>query len=138
MTYKKLNVQTKGEGFYDVTRELRTMAKELFLNKSGMIHLFITHTSAGLTINESFDPSARIDLENFLKHIAPRNLDFITHTDEGEDDSPSHMKAILMNQNLGIIVEKGELILGTWQGVYLCEFRDDPKTRSILVKPFFD
>ncbi|WP_216639890.1 secondary thiamine-phosphate synthase enzyme YjbQ [Halobacteriovorax marinus] len=79
-------------------------------------------------------PSARGDLESFLDHIAPRNLPFIKHTDEGEDDSPSHMKTLLVNQSMSFIVDSGELILGTWQGIYLCEFRDSPKQRNILIK----
>lgn len=73
-------------------------------------------------------------MENFLKHIASRDLPFIEHTLEGPDDSPSHMKSILLQQHLAIPVEEGELLLGTWQGIYLAEFRDAPHQRSIIVK----
>lgn len=73
-------------------------------------------------------------MEKFLMHLAPRNLSFIEHDDEGEDDSPSHMKSILLNQNMGLIVESGEIVMGTWQGIYLAEFRDAPHSRKVLLK----
>lgn len=135
MNHSKLLTQTNGEGFYDITSDIKTKLSDLNpKNKSGLLNLFITHTSCALTISESYDSSAKSDMENFLKHIAPRNLSFITHTAEGPDDSPSHMKSLLLNQQLGFIVEEGELILGTWQGVYLAEFRDSKKQREILIK----
>ena len=135
MNYTKLNVQTHGERFYNITNDVKSALKKMTPTpEDGVLHLFITHTSCGLTINESYDPSAREDLEKFLDHVAPRNLPFIEHTDEGEDDSPSHMKSMLVNQTMSFIVDKSELILGTWQGIYLCEFRDSPKQRSILLK----
>ncbi|EQC46429.1 secondary thiamine-phosphate synthase enzyme [Bacteriovorax sp. BSW11_IV] len=134
MSIIKIEVKTHGEKFYNITEEVKRYVSQICANHSGILHLFVTHTSCALTINESYDPSARIDLENFLKHLAPRNLSLITHTDEGEDDSPSHMKSLLCHQNLAFIVEKGQLLLGTWQGIYLAEFRDDPKTRIVLVK----
>ena len=92
------------------------------------------HTSCGLTINESYDPSAASDMESFLKHLAPRDLSLITHTAEGEDDSPSHMKSMLINNSLQLIVEEGNPLIGTWQGIFLCEFRDRPHRRNILLK----
>ncbi|WP_075053421.1 secondary thiamine-phosphate synthase enzyme YjbQ [Halobacteriovorax marinus] len=128
-------VKHSWERFYNITDEVqKELLKLNSKNESGIAYLFITHTSCGLTINESYDPSAREDLESFLDHIAPRNLPFIKHTDEGEDDSPSHMKTMLVNQSMSFIVDRGELILGTWQGIYLCEFRDSPKQRNILIK----
>ncbi len=132
-----IELQTSGEQFYEITDQVKMSLNKLLKDsnsKSGVLTLFITHTSCGLTINESYDPAAKNDMENFLKHLAPRNLNFITHTEEGPDDSPSHMKTMLINQNLSFIVESEELLLGTWQGIYLCEFRDSPKTRKILVK----
>jgi len=135
LNYSTIKLNTRGERFYNITDEVqKELLKLNSKNESGIAHLFITHTSCGLTINESYDPSAREDLESFLDHIAPRNLPFIKHTDEGEDDSPSHMKTLLVNQSMSFIVDSGELILGTWQGIYLCEFRDSPKQRNILIK----
>ena len=128
--------QTQGERFYEITKEVQSFLKTNILSNSdsGILHLFLQHTSCALTISEAYDPSAKVDLENFLKHLAPRNLSFIKHTMEGPDDSPSHMKSILLQHSLSIIVEKGELYLGTWQGIYLCEFRDSPKKRNIILK----
>ncbi|TNF31569.1 MAG: YjbQ family protein [Deltaproteobacteria bacterium] len=134
MTYQTLNVQTNGESFYDITKELKKWCSENLASRSGVLHLFIMHTSCALTINESYDPAARRDMERFMKHLAPRDLAFIEHDDEGEDDSPSHMKSILLNQNLGLVVEKGELVIGTWQGIYLAEFRDAPHNRKVVLK----
>lgn len=132
-----LSIKTHGEGFTDFTGKVREAVADLTSSsetKSGLLTLFVPHTSCALTINESYDPSAKEDMENFLKNLAPRNLKFIKHTMEGPDDSPSHMKSILLQTSLTFLVEKGELMLGTWQGIYLCEFRDSPKTRKVWVK----
>ena len=135
VSYKEIMIETSGEKFYEITKDVKSELTSLLKDStSGVIHLFVNHTSCALTVNESYDPSAKKDLEEFLKHCAPRNLAFIKHTDEGEDDSPSHMKSMLLNQSMSFIVDKRELVLGTWQGIYLCEFRDSPKTRSILIK----
>lgn len=134
MNHQSLSVQTNGEAFYDITSDLKSWASQNLEKRSGVLHLFIMHTSCALTINESYDPAARSDMEKFLMHLAPRNLSFIEHDDEGEDDSPSHMKSILLNQNMGLIVESGEIVMGTWQGIYLAEFRDAPHSRKVLLK----
>ncbi len=134
MPYQTLSVSTNGESFYDITSDLKNWVKDNLGIRSGVLHLFIMHTSCALTINESYDPAARRDMEKFLKHLAPRNLAFIEHDDEGEDDSPSHMKSILLNQNIGLVVENGELVIGTWQGIYLAEFRDAPHNRKVVLK----
>ena len=129
--FDTLMIETSGEGFYEITDQVK---RSVDLKASGLLTLFIPHTSCALTINESFDPSAKKDMEEFLKHLAPRNLSFITHTAEGPDDSPSHMKSILLQNSLQFIVEGGEIVMGQWQGVYLCEFRDGGKSRELFVK----
>ena len=135
MSYSEINIQTSGEKFYDITSLIKEKLNSILDGaSSGVLHIFVKHTSCALTINESYDPSAKDDLEEFLKHCAPRDLHFIKHTDEGEDDSPSHMKSMLLNQSMSFIIDEREMVLGTWQGIYLCEFRDSPKTRSILIK----
>ncbi|EPZ50699.1 secondary thiamine-phosphate synthase enzyme [Bacteriovorax sp. BAL6_X] len=135
MPIKTQIVNTSGEGFYDITKEIRQCLRDLApQNTDGILVCQIQHTSAALCINEAFDPSAKLDMENFLKHLAPRNLSFITHTAEGADDSPSHMKSILMQTSLTLIVESGELDIGQWSGIYLCEFRDAPHMRKVKVK----
>ena len=133
----KLSVQTNGERFYSITDDINQVLSKFLSasqSQSGMLHLFIKHTSCALTINESYDPGAAQDMANFLKHIAPRDLAFIVHDDEGPDDSPSHMKSILLQNHLSFMVDETKILMGQWQGVYLAEFRDAPKTREVLVK----
>ena len=137
MKYVKINKKVAGPGLYNLMTEIRETIKNFSCHstvKSGVLHLFNMHTSSALTINESYDPSAKRDLERFLNYLAPKNLPFIEHTLEGADDSPAHMKAALLNQHLALIVEEGEIVIGQWQGVYLAEFRDHPKERTVLVK----
>lgn len=135
MPIKTQIVNTSGEGFYDITAQMRQCLEELNpSDEDGILVCQIQHTSAALCINEAFDPSAKVDMENFLKHLAPRSLSFITHTAEGPDDSPSHMKSILMQTSLTMIIENGELDIGRWSGIYLCEFRDATHTRKVKVK----
>lgn len=130
----KLPIQTSGERFYDISKEVCSSLKSKFSDKSGLLIIYNPHTSCGLTISESFDSSAKEDMQKFLKHLAPRNLAFIEHTAEGPDDSPSHMKSILLETSLQLIVEEGEVQMGQWQGIYLCEFRDSNKTRNLQLK----
>ncbi len=137
MALKRLEIATSGESFYPISNEIADIVSSQNISH-GIVHLFCMHTSCSLTISEAFDPSAKDDLEKFLKYLAPRNLDFITHDAEGPDDSPSHMKSLLTSQSLSIPLENGIMCLGTWQGIYLCEFRDEPKTRTILVKTMSD
>lgn len=136
MNYLALTYATSGEKFYNLTMEIKETLEKLIVGKknSGILHLFIPHTSCALAISEAFDPAACKDVERFFDHIAPRDLKFITHTDEGEDDSPSHMKSVLLHQNISLIVDNGKLVLGQWQGIYLAEFRDSAHQRKILVK----
>lgn len=139
MALTTIQFETSGERFYEITEQVKEgLARHLrehnTENASGILYLYSPHTSNALTISESFDSSARIDMENFMKHVAPRNLPFITHTAEGSDDSPSHMKSILLQNHLAIFVEEGEMIMGTWQGIYLCEFRDGNKNRKMHLK----
>ncbi len=130
MKKKIIEINTFGEKFLDIT----DLIKALPLENDGMLHLFLPHTSCALCISEAHDPAAIKDVTEFMKFLAPRDLDFITHTAEGEDDSPSHMKSVLLQQSLSIMVESGELVLGTWQGIYLAEFRDDPHSRKLYYK----
>ena len=135
MSIKEVLIHTNGERYYDITQDIRAQASGLIKEKSsGVLHLFVKHTSCALCISEAYEDSAKKDCENFMKHIAPRNLEFITHTTEGEDDSPSHMKSMILHQSISFIVENGEIILGQWQGIYLTEFRDAPHARKVLLK----
>jgi secondary thiamine-phosphate synthase enzyme len=98
----------------------------------GLLHVFILHTSASLTINENADPDVRVDMESALNHIVPESLDYV-HTMEGTDDMPAHVKASLMGSSVSIPVAQGRLVLGTWQGIYLCEHRNQAERRSIVL-----
>lgn len=124
-------------GLHNITLRVKeTLEKELQLTGScsGILHLFCPHTSCALAINESWDPSAKSDLEKFFDHLAPRNLPFIEHTLEGPDDSPAHMKSALLNQHLTLFVDQKQLVLGQWQGIFLAEFREKGSQRKIFLK----
>jgi secondary thiamine-phosphate synthase enzyme len=103
------------------------------LPDTGLMHVFLQHTSAGLTLNENADPSARYDLESALDRMAPENHLAYTHTFEGPDDMPAHIKATLTGCSLTIPIANHRLSLGTWQGIYLCEFRRNGGRRKVVV-----
>ncbi len=102
------------------------------LPKQGLLNLFIQHSSAGLTINENADPSVRVDFESIINHIVPEDEPYYTHTLEGSDDMPAHIKSSLMGSSVTIPITNHHLNLGTWQGVYLCEFRNHGGSRKIV------
>lgn len=102
------------------------------LPQTGMLNLFIQHTSASLTINEDADPDVRVDFESFLNHIVPEQMPFLMHTLEGPDDMPAHIKAGLLGSSVQVPIMDGQLALGTWQGIYLCEFRNRAKGRKLV------
>ncbi len=101
--------------------------------KAGVLHIFIKHTSAGLTINENYDPSVRKDLETSFDLLAPENAPYYTHILEGSDDMPAHIKSVLTGSSVTIPVTNGKLNLGTWQGIYLCEFRNRGGKRKLVI-----
>lgn len=126
-------LNTAGKGLYPVTREIQNVVSQWAV-REGMLHLFVSHTSASLVINENYDPSARLDLEAFLERLAPEGEPWYRHTSEGADDSPSHMRSILTNTSLSIPIDGGSLSLGTWQGIYLAEHRASAHHRKILIR----
>ncbi|MEL7251885.1 MAG: secondary thiamine-phosphate synthase enzyme YjbQ [Bacteroidota bacterium] len=117
-------------GYHLITSELLRMLPEL--PEQGLLSLFIKHTSAALTINENADPSVRDDFEQIVNYVVPENLPFLTHTLEGPDDMPAHIKASFIGSSVTIPITDGQLNLGTWQGVYLCEFRNRGGRRSLV------
>jgi secondary thiamine-phosphate synthase enzyme len=120
----------KKRGFHLITQEvLEHLAP---LPETGLVQLFIQHTSAGLTINENADPDVRIDFESIMNRIVPEDLPFLRHTLEGSDDMPAHVKASLIGFDVSIPITNGRLSLGTWQGIYLGEFRNHGGTRKIV------
>ena len=114
----EVQVQTQGKGLYNFTGEVESLINEWGINE-GICHLFVQHTSASLVVSESYDPSARIDMENFMEKLVPENQDWFQHVMEGADDSPSHFRAMLTDTSLSIPIDGGKLSLGTWQGIYL-------------------
>ena len=129
---KTLSLTTHGQGLYEFTREAETWVSEQAI-ETGVCHLFVRHTSCSLTIQENADPSAKTDLENWLNRLVPENDPLYTHTMEGPDDMPAHIKAILTNVSLSIPIVGGRLALGTWQGLYLWEHRHQSHRRSVIL-----
>lgn len=119
----------QARGFHVITSELIQKLPSLPVN--GLLYLSIMHTSAGLTINECADPDVLIDFETIFNRLVPENLPGLQHTIEGPDDMPAHIKTALVGTQVTIPIVNHALLLGTWQGIYLCEFRNHPKERSI-------
>lgn len=120
-------------GFHLVTSQIVTNVPEIGQVNIGLAHIFIHHTSAGLTLNENADPTVRIDFESHFNQMVPENAPYYRHNYEGPDDMPAHIKASLLGNALTIPITKGRLNLGTWQGIYLCEHRDYASGRRITV-----
>jgi len=129
---KEIVLKAHRRGFHLITGEILSALPELRKISTGLCHLFLHHTSAGLTLNENADPSVRADFETFFDHLAPESFHGFTHTLEGADDMPAHLKTSLVGNSVTIPVTDGRFNLGTWQGVYLCEYRNHGGTRSLV------
>lgn len=125
-----LQLAPKSRGFHIITSEVLQALPSL--PDTGVLQLYIQHTSAGLTINENADPDVRVDFESIFNELVPEGLPFLTHTMEGPDDMPAHIKASLVGSSLHIPIISGALALGTWQGIYLCEFRNRGGCRKLI------
>jgi len=126
-------IRTSGRGFYDITENINGFLHESGV-KEGIAFIFLQHTSASLVINENYAASSRYDMENFLKNLAPEGQSWYTHTLEGADDSPSHLRTMVTHTDLTIPVDAGQLSLGTWQGIFLAEHRQKGCKRRILLR----
>jgi secondary thiamine-phosphate synthase enzyme len=130
---RRIQLRPQPRGFHLVTREVvEALQPELGEVRVGLAHLFIRHTSASLTLNENASPDVRRDFESFFDAAVPEDAPYWTHTIEGPDDMPAHIKASLLGPSLSLPVAEGRLALGTWQGIYLCEHRDRGGPRSLL------
>ena len=129
---KQIRLPALPRGFHIVTREVLSEVPELSQIETGLMHVFIMHTSASLSINENADPDVPVDLEMSFNKIAPESFPYI-HTCEGPDDMPAHVRSILTGSDLNIPVMDGRCALGTWQGIYLCEHRDHAGGRTVVV-----
>ena len=129
---REIRLSPRPRGFHLVTREVIDALPELSDMSVGLAHLFILHTSASLTLNENASPDVRADFESWFDRAVPEEVAYWTHTDEGPDDMPAHVKASLLGPSLSLPVSGGRLALGTWQGIYLCEHRDRGGGRRLL------
>ncbi len=129
--FYNLEISTNGQKLYEFTEQtIKWVKKNKFQN--GMINLSIQHTSASLIVQENADPDVQTDLLNYFDNLAPMNNKLYTHTTEGKDDMPAHIKSALTNNQISLSIRNGELLLGTWQGIYLFEHRLNPQTRIII------
>ena len=126
----EFELQSRRRGFHLITGEiLRNLPP---LPKVGLLHLFIKHTSAGLSINENADPDVRVDMESIFNHLVKEREPYYQHTLEGDDDMPAHAKSSIIGTSITVPITNGKPNLGTWQGIYLCEFRDYGGNRWIV------
>ena len=128
----RMTARTRGAGLYDVTRELRAWVESQGIG-TGLLTVFIRHTSASLTLNENASPDVRRDFESYFDAAVPEDAPYWTHTLEGPDDMPAHVKASVLGPSVSIPIAGGRLALGTWQGIYLCEHRDRGGGRTVIV-----
>jgi secondary thiamine-phosphate synthase enzyme len=129
---RQFQLATRPRGFHLVTREVLEALPELRAYEVGMLHLLIRHTSASLALQENASPDVRRDFETWFNEAVPERASYWTHTLEGPDDMPAHVKAALLGPSLTLPIAGGRLALGTWQGIYLCEHRDRGGPRSLV------
>ncbi len=128
---KTITLPPMPRGFHLITRHVTDALDAL--PETGILHVFIQHTSAGITINENADPTVRDDFESFMNHLVPENHPLYSHVFEGPDDMPAHLKASIIGHAVTVPISGGRLRLGTWQGIYLCEFRNHGGARRLVV-----
>ncbi|WP_418877687.1 secondary thiamine-phosphate synthase enzyme YjbQ [Xylanibacter rarus] len=126
----EFTLKQRTRGFHLISNEIISQLPQL--PKNGLLNLFVKHTSCGLCINENADPDVRTDMEGIFNHIVPENQPYFCHTLEGSDDMPAHAKSVISGVSLSIPITDGRLNLGTWQGIYLCEYRSHGGPRRIV------
>lgn len=126
----EFTLKPRTRGFHLISNEIISQLPQL--PKNGLLNLFVKHTSCGLCINENADPDVRTDMEGIFNHIVPENQPYFCHTLEGSDDMPAHAKSVISGVSLSIPITDGRLNLGTWQGIYLCEYRSHSGPRRIV------
>ncbi|MBU2882651.1 secondary thiamine-phosphate synthase enzyme YjbQ [Psychrosphaera sp. B3R10] len=128
----QITLKPRKRGFHLIDDEILVQLPKLTQSQIGILHLFIQHSSASITINENADPTVRVDMESHFNKFVPENAPYYRHTYEGPDDMPAHIKASTLGSSVSIPVNQGRLLLGTWQGVYLGEHRDHGGSRRII------
>lgn len=129
---RRIQFPSARRGYHLITEKILQAIPEIRDIEIGTLNCYLQHTSASLTINENADPDVRVDMETAMNHVAPEDLDFV-HTIEGPDDMPAHVKSSLLGCSLTIPVSGGKLAFGTWQGIYLCEHRDQATPRTLVL-----
>lgn len=130
---KEITLKPYKRGFHLITNEILNYIPEIKDIKAGLLHVFIKHTSASLTINENADPDVRVDMETYFNKSVPENAPYFIHTCEGADDMPAHVKASVLSSSVSIPITNGGLNLGTWQGIYLGEHRNYGGNRKVVI-----
>ncbi|MEM6895172.1 MAG: secondary thiamine-phosphate synthase enzyme YjbQ [Bacteroidota bacterium] len=133
---KGIRLTARNRGFHLITHEVLDAIPQIKDIDMGFLHVFIKHTSAGLTINENADPTVRVDFESHFNVMVPEGASYYKHTYEGPDDMPAHIKASLLGNSVQLPITRGRLNLGTWQGIYLCEHRDYASGRNLVLTAF--
>lgn len=131
ISQKEIILPEQKKGFHLIDRYIFPELKDL--PETGLLNIFIKHSSAGITINENADASVRVDFENVFNKLVPENQSYFTHTSEGSDDMPAHIKASITGCSVNIPITRGTLNLGTWQGIYLCEYRQYGGNRKLVL-----
>jgi len=127
----EISLPTYHRGYHLITHIIENELSDL--PEKGILHIFIKHSSAGLTINENADPTVRHDFESFMNELIPENHPLYQHTMEGSDDMPAHLKSSILGSSVSVPITNGRLNLGTWQGIYLCEFRNHGGSRRLVL-----
>lgn len=130
---KEITLSAKSRGYHIITDEVVSEVPEISEIDTGLAYIFIKHTSASITINENADPSVRRDFKSHFKRMVPEDMSLYEHTLEGPDDMTSHIKSSILGHSISIPITNGKLNLGTWQGIYLCEHRNNGGRRKLVV-----
>lgn len=133
---KEINIKPRPRGFHLITDEVLSKFPELDNIQNGLLHIFIKHTSASLTLNENADPTVRHDFETHFNKMVPENMAYYKHDYEGADDMPAHIKSSILGSSLTIPVAHGRLLTGIWQGIYLCEHRNMGGARKLVLTAY--
>jgi secondary thiamine-phosphate synthase enzyme len=133
---KEIRLEARKRGFHIITNEVVNQLPEIKKIKKGILNIFIKHTSASLTINENVSPDVRSDMEKHFNKMVPENMSYYDHNSEGPDDMTAHIKTSLLGNSLTIPITNGDLNLGTWQGIYLCEHRNNGGIRKLVATIF--
>ncbi len=130
---KKIILKPVQRGIHLITSQIESNFSEIKNIQKGMLHIFLQHTSASITINENADPTVRDDMQNYFNKVVPENEPYFKHTYEGDDDMPAHIKSSILGCDLTIPITTGKLNLGAWQGIYLCEHRNNGGARHLIL-----